>query len=299
MWPAIVIIINEIVNSISEFITIIGWIQIYEFLFDRSPETLYPYIVLTSASAVHTNADTMAFQAVYPLLTCILATLIRIHDLRRSMSEDTCLEKFYAIACRQAVAEFPTNYEPAIHIYNSIQIHKAMPHWDIRYVCTPSLIWMARSKMSEKIRIYVFFHTSLGQTFARINTLNAHNFHQTTDSLMIDSITLNTEVIYEFLNTCCRMIAQDLINLSHKILICLRFYFRLVFECAARYTHLCTKVLDADTLWQILSKFLYLTFSPASSQALAKKSFSTVSSPIFFRRRSFSDLRCVTTFSSE
>jgi hypothetical protein len=50
-------------------------------------------IVLTSASAVHTNADIMVFQA---------------------------------------VAEFPINYESAIHIYNSIQIHKAMPHWNIR-----------------------------------------------------------------------------------------------------------------------------------------------------------------------
>lgn len=97
-------------------------------------------IVLTFASVVHTNADTMVFQAVYPLLTCILTTLIGIHYLRRSMSENTCLEKFYAIACRQAVAEFPTNYESAIPIYNSIQIHKAMPHWNIRYVCTPSLI---------------------------------------------------------------------------------------------------------------------------------------------------------------
>ena len=52
MWPAIIVILNEFGNSFSEFMPVIGRVQINVFLFDSTPETFYPNIILASASAM-------------------------------------------------------------------------------------------------------------------------------------------------------------------------------------------------------------------------------------------------------
>ena len=46
-----------------EFMPVIGRAQINVFLFDSTPETFYPNIILASASAIHADTDMMLLQA--------------------------------------------------------------------------------------------------------------------------------------------------------------------------------------------------------------------------------------------
>ena len=82
MWPAIIVILNEFGNSFAELMPVICRIQINVFLFDSTPETFYPNIILASASAIHADTDMMLLQTLYPIFTGILTALVGIYYFR-------------------------------------------------------------------------------------------------------------------------------------------------------------------------------------------------------------------------
>lgn len=282
-----------------EFISVIDRIQVNVFLFDSTPETLYPNIVFTSASAVHTDTNMMLLQTLYPTFTGILTALVGIYYFRCTLFRDTLFKKSDTITCRQIIAQSPPHYEPAIHIDNGIQVHKPTSHRYVGYIRTPNLVRVLRLNVPEQVGIHILCPTAFRKAFLRVNAFHAHDFHQPANTLMVYSKSLKVEEIHKLLYTRCRMLQQDFIHLLHQIQICLRFHFRIIIEAASAYMHLPAKTVDAHSVRKLLPKFHYLTFSPASSQALAKKSFSMVSSPTFFRSCAFSAFRCLTNLSCE
>ena len=299
MWPTIIVILDEGGNTFPELMPIIGRIQIDIFLLDSTPETFYPNIVFTSASTVHTDTDMMLFQATYPIFTGILTALIGIYYFRCTMSGDTLFKKSDTIACREIITQSPADYESTIDIYNGMQIHKPTSHRDIRDIRTPNLVRAFRLNVSKQVWIYILRLTALREAFLRVYTFHTHDFHQTPDVLMIYLQPLKVEDIHKCPHASCRMLQQKSIHLFHQIHVCLRFSLGFIIEATSGYMHLSAKTVDAYTTRKILSKLHYLTFSPASSQAFAKKSFSILSSPTFFKSRSFSAFRCLTNRSCE
>jgi len=57
MWPAVVVIFHELANAFTKFGSVISRIQVDILLLNGTPEALYPYIVLASVSAIHTDFD--------------------------------------------------------------------------------------------------------------------------------------------------------------------------------------------------------------------------------------------------
>ena len=299
MWPMKIIIFHEFGNSQSELVTVISRIQVDILLFYGTPETFYPDIVLTSPPSVHADTDIMALQTSCPFFTSVLASLIGIENIRCSVSADAIFKKSRAVAGRKIIAESPAYNEAAIDINNSIQVHEAVFDRNIGYIRTPYSIRTVRLEVAQQIGMYVFCLTTPGQTFTGIHTFYTHDLHQTTDTLMVYPTTAKTEYIRELLHSCSRMFQNNPVYFFHHIQISLRLTFRTIIVAAAGYVHLLAEMMDAYPFGKLPAKSGYLTFSPASSQALAKKSFSMVNSPTFFKRRSFSALRWLNSFSRE
>ena len=115
-------------------------IDIDVFLLDRMPETLYLDVVLATAFTIHADLDSKPAQSRFPFGTGVLISLIRVDDLRRSMSCDTFFDKRNAVAGRERITKLPADNITAIDINDYIEIHKAVEHGDIGYICTPDLI---------------------------------------------------------------------------------------------------------------------------------------------------------------
>ena len=77
--------------------------------------------------------------------------------------------------------------------------------------------------------------------------------------------------------------------LLHLQILC-RLTLRLVVQCRTIQAHKFAIALAGNACGALLLKLYYLTLSPASSQALAKKSHSSVSWPTFLRSLKHVDL---------
>ena len=57
----VVVIFHEVDNAITHLCNVVSWIEVYVLLLDCSPEPLYPYIVFTASSTIHTDSYTVTF----------------------------------------------------------------------------------------------------------------------------------------------------------------------------------------------------------------------------------------------
>ena len=79
MRTLIVIKLHVISNSRTEFTNVFRRVEIYVLLLDAAPEAFYPYIVFTTTSTIHAYLYAIAGQQILPVLSRILASLVRIH----------------------------------------------------------------------------------------------------------------------------------------------------------------------------------------------------------------------------
>lgn len=90
------------------------------------PEQLYTDVIFATAFPIHANLDSEPVQSRFPFGTGVLNSLIRVDDLRRSMSCDTFFDKRNAVAGRERITKLPADNITAIDIYDCIEIHKAV-----------------------------------------------------------------------------------------------------------------------------------------------------------------------------
>lgn len=68
-------------------------------------------------------------------------SFLDIPSSRNSAIKELLLFKhFYGVGCVKGVVQAPTDNVVAVNIDYSIQIHKAVLHGNVRYICTPNLI---------------------------------------------------------------------------------------------------------------------------------------------------------------
>ena len=288
MWPFFVVIFNKLADTISKFPHIICRVDVDILLLDGAPKAFYPNIVLTSATPVHTYLDGVAIQQFGPFLTCVLDTLVGVDDFRTSVFTYTFREKFCTIPRGEGIAEFPTKYATTVNVNDCIQVHKSVRHAHIRDVGTPNLVGVIDVEVSKQIREDILGLATLGKAFFWINRSYIHFCHQAAYPLVIDGNTALSKQSNVRSHTCCRMFCGNLIHLVHNLYIRLRFAFGLIIQGASVYTHKFAETRPANILWTLTLNLPHLTFRPASSQALAKKSISNFCCPITFSIRSFS-----------
>ena len=85
MRATIVVILHVFLDTLSQSSNIVLWIDVDILSFDGMPEAFYPYIVLTAATAIHADLDTVFLTGGQPKAACVLTALVGIDDLWRSM----------------------------------------------------------------------------------------------------------------------------------------------------------------------------------------------------------------------
>ena len=85
LMVSVVVLEDEVSNSLVEFKPIFRRIEVNVFALDRSPEALNEGIVCGSSLAVHGDLDSVALHGAYPMLAGILRSLVGINNLWHTM----------------------------------------------------------------------------------------------------------------------------------------------------------------------------------------------------------------------
>lgn len=72
MWSLIVVVLDELLDTVAQLVHRLSGIEIDVFLLDGAPEPLYPDVVLAASSAVHADLYSITSQQVLPFLCCVL-----------------------------------------------------------------------------------------------------------------------------------------------------------------------------------------------------------------------------------
>lgn len=140
MRPPVVVVVYELLDAIAQFVHAVGRVQTDVFLLYGTPESLYPDVVLTSSTAIHTNLDAMTREQILPPLRGVLRSLVGIDYLRSTIHPDAVLLQLITVVCRERVGEPPANDETAVHVDDCVEVHEAVFHRDVGDVCAPHLI---------------------------------------------------------------------------------------------------------------------------------------------------------------
>lgn len=82
---SVIVLEDEVIDSLVEFKRILRRIAINRFVLDRSPESFHEGIVRCSTLTIHRDLNCIAIHGDYPMLTGILGALDQINNLRHSM----------------------------------------------------------------------------------------------------------------------------------------------------------------------------------------------------------------------
>lgn len=201
-----------------------------------------------------------------------------------------------AVGGRQRVAEPPPHDESTVHVNQGIKIHESSFHRYVGNIRAPHLVRPHHFHASQQLRVYVLRTASFRETFLRIYSIDSHYSEQSSDPLLVNHYAHQCEHVDHRQHSCRGMLHVVLVHFLHyaEILFALSLWF--VVERAAVELQQFAEPVPAQACGAPFLDLYYLTFSPASSQALAKKSHSIVISPTFFSNLSLSDLSFFSSF---
>ena len=283
MCPPVVVIVNELLQSLAKHVAVICRTNINIFLFQCMPKSFYPDIIKSPVSTIHADGDFCFLQVFDPSRTGKLRALVRVYDLRLAMFSDRFTKYFQAVFCIQRVGYFPTNNIATIYIYNGCQIKKTLLHWNIRYVNAPDLIRMGELQPPESVWPDIFGSTQLAKVASRINGHNAHLAKKPSDPFGANQYAKCLKKIYHPQNSFGGMLKILRIHLAHQLQIFRLILYRFIIQLIAIHSQKFTLAAQAQS--RPRGNYPFEDFSiPSFSEALLQKSISTSNRPIFSYR---------------
>ena len=153
MRSFLVIIVHIIVDShtcITWFLVCL-WVNIL--IFDCSPKPFNENVVVGPASVIHADSGTCIQKNAGVLRTGKMASLIAVHNLRRSFPEG-CMAGFQNKTDFHAIADAPVKNITGVPVDNCDKIQPVCFYRDVGDIYRPYLVRMVNFKVFQKIRIY-------------------------------------------------------------------------------------------------------------------------------------------------
>lgn len=159
--------------------------QVNLFVFDRPPETLNHDVVKGPAAAVHADPSAVFLKKACELVAGKLDALIGIENLRLRYLK-RFLQSVDAKSGIQRRGYLPGQDVTAMPVHNGNQINKPMMHADIRDIRGPHLIRVVYCNVSKQVRILFVCRRRLAQIRLGLNSLQAHQPHESSHPLGVD-----------------------------------------------------------------------------------------------------------------
>ncbi len=123
--------------------------QIYDLLFEGSPQPFDEDVVEIAALPVHRDFDISFRQSGDPGHTIELRSLIPFHDLGLAAFCDGFFQRLHTKAGVQCVGEPPCQHLARCPINDRDQIQEATSHGDVGDVATPNMVWPRDRQFSQ------------------------------------------------------------------------------------------------------------------------------------------------------
>lgn len=229
MAAVIVVVFNEPLDPKKQISSIVLRMKVNILIFYRLPKALNPDVVLAAASTVHADPHLwMSCAGLFPFFAGVLAPLVRIENLRLSVSGNCVLNHLNA-ACRvKSVVEAPAHDEPAINIYYGYQIHEAPTHRNIGDIRAPHLVRVVYYQAPEQVWFHIHRLAEDAQRTLAVYRLNPHQPHKAAHSPVSDLVANLLQVIRHADHSLRWILKMLLVHLRHHPKVLLALALRLV-----------------------------------------------------------------------
>lgn len=166
-----------LLQSRSSFQHVLIRIEIDILLLDASPQPFHEDIVQIPSASVHADSDIMRLQYTRKLRTGEVTALIGIEDVGLRLFQGF-MQTFQTKINFQGIGDFPVDDIARVPIDDGYQVGETFLQFDIGDVDTPDLIGFFNVQISQEVGIDWILSVSQTEIFLRIQSLNAHCFHQ-------------------------------------------------------------------------------------------------------------------------
>ena len=211
MTPFKVVGVDILSDSSSCFPDVVVLCQVGCLILEASEPAFNHDVVRPAAFSIHALADSVFLYKVNVLLTCKLASLIRIQDLRLCHFESffQSVNHHSGIKC---VIHFPADNTAAVPVNHGGQIQKSAPDWNIGNVNRPCLIWLVYDCITKQVRAYFRLLYPPGKIHLWIDRINVHLIHVASCLAATDMITTGFQLCRHLSRTPCGIIRMKMID---------------------------------------------------------------------------------------
>ena len=228
MTPTVVIILDVVPDSLPQKRHIVLRVDVDVLRLDGTPEALYPDVVLASSTSVHADLDAKALTGGQPQTARILAALVGVDNLRRTMGFHGQTEHLYTVLLVQRIVQSPSHDTATVDVYYRREVHESVQHRYIGDVNAPDLVRTGDGESAKQIGHLVLRRTQLGEVLLRVYCNDVHLAHQSADALGTHKETKQEQMVHHALHTLGGMLSVFLVYLLHHFKVLCRLALGLV-----------------------------------------------------------------------
>ena len=254
--------------------------QVDFLVLDRPPEALDEDVVAPGALAIHADGDLGGGQDCDEADGGELAALVGVEDARPAMPGQSFLERLDAEIRAQCDRQPPGEDLAAVPVDDGREIDEAARHRYVGDVHRPDLVWPGHRQVAQEVRVDLVPRRWLRGPRAAIERLDAHRLHQRRHVEPAHLMAFGHQHSPEHPAAGERVVEVQLVDPAHEREIGGGRRPRQVVDAASADPERLRLAADAEAVGAVDHRFA-LANRPALPSAPDKKSFSSVSSPIF------------------
>ena len=254
--------------------------QAHALVLQRAPQPLDERVVAPLALAVHRDADAARRQLPGPRRGGELAALVGVEHLRRAAAVEGLGQRVHAKQRVLGRGQPPRQHLARMPVHDRHQVQKPMRHRHIRQVGAPRLVGPAHRQVAQQVRIHPTARRPARGVRPRRHRAQAHHPHQPPHPLAARRMAHAPQRAGHLPGAIPRAVQIQLVHHPHQPKVLLRLARRAVVEARAGDAHQSALARHAQPFALRINQAPPPTHAQRS-KALAKKSRSTTSSPIF------------------
>ena len=123
-----VVVADPLAQPVAQLRSAFKSVQVQIMVFDRPPQSFNEYVVLASATAIHADGNPVVLERLGEIVAGKLCPLVRVEDLRHTISAQRLIEGMYAEIRLQGMGKPPGQDSTTVPVHDNAKIHKSPGH---------------------------------------------------------------------------------------------------------------------------------------------------------------------------